>query len=103
MLMVEDLHVYYGESHVIRGVSFELGKEETIALMGRNGMGKTTLFKSLIGILPARTGRLCLGGADITGKPSYEGAWGMHGVAAQRSYLAATARWTERLRSLPSQ
>jgi urea transport system ATP-binding protein len=71
MLTVEDLNVYYGESHVIRGVSFELGKEETIAVMGRNGMGKTTLFKSLIGILPARTGRLRLGEADITGKPSY--------------------------------
>jgi urea transport system ATP-binding protein len=72
MLMVEDLHVCYGESHVIRGVSFELGMEETIAVMGRNGMGKTTLFKSLIGILPARTGRLRLDGTDITGKPSYE-------------------------------
>jgi urea transport system ATP-binding protein len=71
MLTVEDLNVYYGESHVIRGVSFELGKEETIAVMGRNGMGKTTLFKSLIGILPARTGRLRLGEADITGTPSY--------------------------------
>ncbi len=72
MLTVQDLHVYYGESHVIRGVSFELGDEETIAVMGRNGMGKTTLFKSLIGLLPARSGRVRLGEVDLTGKPSHE-------------------------------
>jgi urea transport system ATP-binding protein len=72
MLIAESLNVYYGESHVIRSVSFELREQETIAVMGRNGMGKTTLFKSLIGILPARSGRLRLDGTDITGVPSHE-------------------------------
>ena len=65
MLSVGDFNVYYGDSHVIRDVSFELGPSETVAVMGRNGMGKTTLFKALIGILPSRSGRVRLGGADL--------------------------------------
>jgi urea transport system ATP-binding protein len=72
MLKVDNFNVYYGESHVIRNLSLELGEQETVAVMGRNGMGKTTLFKSLIGILPARSGRLELNGADITGRRPYE-------------------------------
>jgi len=72
MLKVDNLNVYYGESHVIRNVSFELGEQETIAVMGRNGMGKTTLFKSLMGILPARSGSVALNGAQLTGRKSYE-------------------------------
>jgi urea transport system ATP-binding protein len=72
MLKVDNLNVYYGESHVIRNVSFELGEQETIAVMGRNGMGKTTLFKSLIGILPARSGSVALNGAQLTSRKSYE-------------------------------
>ena len=72
MLKVDNLNVYYGESHVIRNVSFELGEHETIAVMGRNGMGKTTLFKSLIGILPARSGSVALDGAELTRRKSYE-------------------------------
>jgi urea transport system ATP-binding protein len=72
MLKVDNFNVYYGESHVIRNLSLELGEQETVAVMGRNGMGKTTLFKSLIGILPARSGRLELNGADITGRSPYE-------------------------------
>ena len=72
MLKVDNLNVYYGESHVIRNVSFELGEHETIAVMGRNGMGKTTLFKSLIGILPARSGSIALDGTELTRRKSYE-------------------------------
>jgi urea transport system ATP-binding protein len=72
MLKVDNLNVYYGESHVIRNLSLELREQETVAVMGRNGMGKTTLFKSLIGILPARSGQLKLDGTDITRSKSYE-------------------------------
>jgi urea transport system ATP-binding protein len=72
MLKVDNFNVYYGESHVIRNLSLELGEQETVAVMGRNGMGKTTLFKALIGILPARSGRLELNGADITERRPYE-------------------------------
>jgi urea transport system ATP-binding protein len=72
VLAVEGLNVYYGESHVVRDVSFRLGEHETIAVMGRNGMGKTTLFKALIGLLPVGSGRITLRGRDITRAKSYE-------------------------------
>jgi urea transport system ATP-binding protein len=72
MLIAERLNVAYGESHVVRDVSFELAAGETIAVMGRNGMGKTTLFKALIGLLPVRGGRLALDGRDLTRARSYE-------------------------------
>jgi urea transport system ATP-binding protein len=72
MLSVENFNVYYGESHVIRDIGFALAREETVAIMGRNGMGKTTLLKSLIGLLPVRTGRLRLEEREITGAKSYE-------------------------------
>ena len=72
MLTAEGLNVAYGESQVVRDVSFELRAGETIAVMGRNGMGKTTLFKALIGLLPLRDGRLVLDGRDVTRARSYE-------------------------------
>jgi urea transport system ATP-binding protein len=71
MLAVQNLNVYYGDSHVIRNAGFELGERETVAIMGRNGMGKTTLLKALIGLLPARSGSLALGGRELTGARSY--------------------------------
>jgi urea transport system ATP-binding protein len=72
MFRVNNLNVYYGESHVIRDVGFALAEGETLAIMGRNGMGKTTLFKALIGILQVRGGSITLKGQDITRKKSYE-------------------------------
>lgn len=71
MLNVEALNVYYGESHVIRNVSFGVKDGETVAIMGRNGMGKSTLLKSLIGMLPARAGRVTLSGSDVSRLPSF--------------------------------
>src|SRR5882724_11245342 len=72
MLQVENLNVYYGDSHVIRNVGFAVGERETLAIMGRNGMGKTTLLKSLIGLLPARSGNVALEGKPLLGRKSYE-------------------------------
>jgi urea transport system ATP-binding protein len=72
VLAVENLNLYYGESHVVHDVSFRLGERETIAVMGRNGMGKTTLFKALIGLLPVGSGQITLRGKDITRAKSYE-------------------------------
>lgn len=66
MLNVQKLHAGYGQSQVIHGLDFEVGSSEIVAVMGRNGMGKTTLFKSLIGILPIRSGSLSLDGRDVT-------------------------------------
>ena len=72
MLEVQNLNVYYGDSHVIRNIGFALGERETLAIMGRNGMGKTTLLKSLIGLLPARSGNVTLEGKPLLGRKSYE-------------------------------
>ena len=72
MLKVEGLSVYYGDSQAVRNVSLSLAPEETVAVMGRNGMGKTTLIKALIGILPARSGTVALGEQDLSRKRSYE-------------------------------
>jgi len=72
MLEVSDLHVSYGQSEVIHGLSFEAKKNETLAIMGRNGMGKTTLFKSLIGILEAGKGTIKVDGVDVTANESYQ-------------------------------
>jgi urea transport system ATP-binding protein len=72
MLEVSDLHVSYGQSEVIHGISFEAKKNETLAIMGRNGMGKTTLFKSLIGILEAGQGTIKVDGEDVTSNESYQ-------------------------------
>jgi len=72
MLEVADLHVSYGQSEVIHGISFKAKKNETLAIMGRNGMGKTTLFKSLIGILEAGKGRYTIDGKDVTSNESYQ-------------------------------
>lgn len=67
-LSVENLNVYYGESHIIRGVDLCLGKGEIMALLGRNGVGKTTFLKSIIGLLPAKSGRIVFQGEQINGK-----------------------------------
>ena len=72
MLEVSDLHVSYGQSEVIHGINFEAKKNETLAIMGRNGMGKTTLFKSLIGILEVGKGSIKVDGKDVTSNESYQ-------------------------------
>lgn len=72
MLDVSGVKVSYSESEVIHGVDFTLGQEETLAIMGRNGMGKTTLFKSLIGALPLSDGSISIDGEDVSKMQSYE-------------------------------
>lgn len=71
MLEVSDYTVSYGQSEVVHGVGFRADASEIVAVMGRNGMGKSTLFKSLIGILPARSGSLKVGGSELAGLPSH--------------------------------
>jgi len=72
MLQVKDLHVAYGQSEALHGISFEGNKNETIAIMGRNGMGKTTLFKSLMGVLPTKSGEITVAGNDVTKDESFQ-------------------------------
>ncbi|HEX3721003.1 MAG TPA: urea ABC transporter ATP-binding subunit UrtE [Verrucomicrobiae bacterium] len=72
MLVIDNLNVAYGQSRVIHDLSFKVEKEEILAIMGRNGMGKTTLFKSLIGILPSASGSIKLEDREIAGLLPYE-------------------------------
>jgi urea transport system ATP-binding protein len=72
VLSVKDLNVFYGESHVVRDVSFDVGDGETVAIMGRNGMGKSTLLKSLIGLLRARSGSVSLSGRELSDAETFE-------------------------------
>jgi branched-chain amino acid transport system ATP-binding protein len=66
------LQTYYGTSHILRGIDFHVDRGETIGLMGRNGMGKTTLLKSLMGIVPPRAGTVQVKGRNMVGRPAYE-------------------------------
>ncbi|MFZ5464152.1 MAG: urea ABC transporter ATP-binding subunit UrtE, partial [Pseudomonadota bacterium] len=66
MLIVENLNQYYGGSHILRNLSFEVPAGRVTALLGRNGVGKTTLLKCLMGLVPAASGRIAFGEADIT-------------------------------------
>jgi urea transport system ATP-binding protein len=71
MLHISKLNVYYGESHVIHDAAFELAPGAAIAVVGRNGMGKSTLLKSLIGMIPTKNGSITLAGRELVGLPSY--------------------------------
>jgi len=71
LLMVEDIHTYYGESYVLQGVSLFIERGNIIALLGRNGVGKTTTIRSIVGFTPARRGRILFKDADITREPAY--------------------------------
>jgi urea transport system ATP-binding protein len=71
MLAVEKLNVFYGESHILRSLDFGVASGESLAVMGRNGMGKSTLLKSLIGTVPVRSGAIHLNHTDITKFESY--------------------------------
>ena len=69
-LAVRDLHAWYGESHVLHGVDFEIRAGETVTLLGRNGAGKTTTLKSVMGIVGRRRGSVRLEGRELIGLPS---------------------------------
>ncbi len=72
MLNVSDLHVAYGESEVLHGLDFNVAPGEIVAIMGRNGMGKTTLMKSLMGVVPSRSGNIDLDGTEVSKLKSYK-------------------------------
>ena len=74
MLSVADLNQYYGGSHILRDLAFDAQSGACTALLGRNGVGKTTLLKCLMGLLPIRSGEIRFDGADITGLPPYSRA-----------------------------
>jgi branched-chain amino acid transport system ATP-binding protein len=72
LLSVEDVHTYYGEAHILQGVSLAVGDGEVVTMIGRNGAGKTTTLRSIMGIARARRGAVRLSGQDITGLDTHE-------------------------------
>ena len=72
MLNVQNLAVSYGQSQIISDLSFSVKPKETLAIMGRNGMGKTTLFKALMGVIPSKEGKISVGDRMVSSMPSYQ-------------------------------
>jgi branched-chain amino acid transport system ATP-binding protein len=74
MLIVDDIHTYYGDSHVLQGVSLKVNEGEAVALLGRNGAGKSTTINSIIGFTPPRRGRIFVRDTEVTHLPSHRTA-----------------------------
>jgi branched-chain amino acid transport system ATP-binding protein len=71
MLTLKDVHTYYGNSHVLQGVSIDVAAGQAVALLGRNGVGKTTTIHTIVGFLPPRAGTITFKGRDVTRAPSH--------------------------------
>jgi branched-chain amino acid transport system ATP-binding protein len=72
LITVEDLHTYYGKSHILHGVSLTVGRGEVVGLLGRNGVGKSTTLKSIMGLVHAKQGRVLLDGKPVTALPAHK-------------------------------
>jgi branched-chain amino acid transport system ATP-binding protein len=72
LLRVEDIHTYYGRSYILQGASLEVRKEEVVALLGRNGAGKTTILKTIMGLVKPRAGSVIFKDREITRLPAYK-------------------------------
>ena len=72
LINAQGLNTYYGASHILSGIDFQVARGETIGLMGRNGMGKSTLLKSIMGIVPPQSGTVQVKGQPMNGRPTFE-------------------------------
>jgi branched-chain amino acid transport system ATP-binding protein len=101
-LIVEDVHAYYGQAHVLQGVSLSIGPREAVAVLGRNGMGKTTLVRCLMGLTPPRVGqgRIRWNGEDLRALRPYEIARRGIALVPQGRRLFASLTVTEHLTAL---
>jgi branched-chain amino acid transport system ATP-binding protein len=98
ILQVEDIHTYYGDAYVLQGLSLELAKGEIVGLLGRNGVGKTTLVNSIVGFNRPRRGRVVFKGADITGLSSFQTVKQGMGLVPQGRRVFASLTVEENLR-----
>ncbi len=97
ILEVEDIHTYYGDAYVLQGLSLTLEQGQILGLLGRNGVGKTTLVNSIVGFNPPRRGRILFKGADITRIPSFETVRGGMGLVPQGRRVFPTLNVEENL------
>jgi urea transport system ATP-binding protein len=98
MLTVKDINQYYGGSHILRGLSFETKPGKVTVLLGRNGVGKTTLLKSLMGLVPIKSGSIEFGGKPIQQRTPYERARAGIGFVPQGREIFARLTVEENLR-----
>jgi branched-chain amino acid transport system ATP-binding protein len=98
LLEAADLHTFYGASHVLHGVSFSIAEGETVTLMGRNGMGKTTTIRSVLGLTPPRSGEVRVRGNLVTGWPAHRIAAQGIGLVPEGRGIFPTLTVTENLR-----
>lgn len=101
MLVVEDIHTYYGERYVLQGISMQVQTGEVVAVLGRNGIGKTTIINSIIGFRPPRRGKIVLDGIDITYLRPYQTSRLGVGLVAQGRPIFPTLTTRENI-MLPS-
>jgi urea transport system ATP-binding protein len=98
MLHIDNIQQYYGGSHILRGVSLQAQAGEITVVLGRNGVGKTTLLKSLMGLVPTRAGRIAFAGQDLTRAAPYERARAGIGYVPQGREIFARLSVLENLR-----
>src|SRR5262247_1668032 len=97
ILDVQNIHTYYGDAYVLQGLSLELEQGQILGLLGRNGVGKTTLVNSLVGFNPPRRGKILFKGADITQTSSFETVRSGMGLVPQGRRVFPTLSVAENL------
>jgi branched-chain amino acid transport system ATP-binding protein len=97
ILQVDDIHTYYGDAYVLQGLSLELGEGQIVGLLGRNGVGKTTLVNSIVGFNRPRRGRIVFKGADITHLSSFHTVRNGMGLVPQGRRVFASLSVEENL------
>ena len=98
LLEVVDIHTYYGDAYVLQGLSLTLEQGQILGILGRNGVGKTTLVNSIMGFTPPRRGHILFKGADITGASSFSTVRGGVGLVPQGRRVFPTLTVAENLR-----
>ncbi|RTL35851.1 MAG: ABC transporter ATP-binding protein [Rhodocyclaceae bacterium] len=102
MLRIRDLHAFYGESHILHGIDLHVGRGECVTLLGRNGSGRSTTLKSILGLVGRRSGSIMLNGKEIIAEPTHRMArYGIGYVPEERAIFASLT--TEENLLLPPQ
>lgn len=90
MLRIQDLHAFYGESHILHGIDITVGQGECVTLLGRNGAGRTTTLKSVLGLVGRRSGSIMVNGKEVINEPTHRMArYGVGYVPEERAIFAS--------------
>ena len=102
MLRIHDLHAFYGESHILHGIDLKVARGECVTLLGRNGSGRSTTLKSVLGLVGKRTGSIMVNGREVIAEPTHRMArYGIGYVPEERAIFASLS--TEENLMLPPQ